>query len=451
MIQPQKPSSSDPIAKLPFDEQAERAVLGAILRNGDHMMMASELLDSSYFFKESHRHIFSSQLDLYKNNEGIDVVTVSSALQSNVKARNIGPAYLVELTENCPVTQNIEHYAQIVRKTHFLRRIIQSSHDAIVRAQNHQESVEGFIESLEKEFLEISNQHDKAGLVKADVVIESTIEQIQKNIEHEGEVTGVPTGFIGIDNLIGGWQNSDLTIVAARPGMGKTALMLNFMMHAVHADKKVAFFTLEMSKEQLMSRVLSTEARVDSMRLRRGDLNEEETDRLMDCARKIYAKKDTIGIDETPALSILELRSRCRRYKKENGLDLIIVDYLQLMVAGGARREASREREISEISMGLKSLAKELNVPVITGSQLNRGPDARPDKRPKMSDLRESGSIEQDADMIMMIYRDEVYNPNSERAGIAEVIVGKNRHGSTKTIDLAYQPNFVSFHNLISE
>jgi len=439
MVQPQKPSSSDLIqAKLPFDEQAERAVLGAILRNGDHMMMASELLDSSYFFKESHRHIFSSQLDLYKNNEGIDVVTVSSALQSNVKARNIGPAYLVELTENCPVTQNIEHYAQIVRKTHFLRRIIQSSHAAIVRAQNHQESVEGFIESLEKEFLEISNQHDKAGLVKADVVIESTIEQIQKNIEHEGEVTGVPTGFMGIDSLIGGWQNSDLTIVAV-------------MMHAVHADKKVAFFTLEMSKEQLMSRVLSTEARVDSMRLRRGDLNEEETDRLMDCARKIYAKKDTIGIDETPALSILELRSRCRRYKKENGLDLIIVDYLQLMVAGGARREASREREISEISMGLKSLAKELNVPVITGSQLNRGPDARPDKRPKMSDLRESGSIEQDADMILMIYRDEVYNPNSERAGIAEVIVGKNRHGSTKTIDLAYQPNFVSFHNLMTE
>ena len=255
----------------------------------------------------------------------------------------------------------------------------------------------------------------------------------------------------GSTNLIilsGGLQGSDLIILAARPGMGKTALVLNMASNAMFAGKNVAIFTLEMSKEQLMGRVLAAVSRVDSSRLRKGDLSDEEQDRLMEGARRIYERKEGFAIDETPGISLMELRSRCRRYHKEVGIDFIVVDYLQLMTAGTGKPE-SREREISEISMGLKNLAKELNVPVIALAQLNRGPDSRPDKRPKISDLRESGSMEQDADMILFVYRDEYYNPSSEDAGIAEVIVGKNRHGSLTTIKLAYQPSYVSFQNLI--
>jgi replicative DNA helicase len=263
-------------------------------------------------------------------------------------------------------------------------------------------------------------------------------------------VTGVTTGFNDLDTLTGGMQPSDLVIIAARPAMGKTAFVLNLATNAALSGKKVAIFTLEMSKEQLMARVLSSVARVDSSRLRKGDLSDEEQDRLMEGARRIYEYKTHLGIDETPGISLMELRSRCRRYHKENGLDMIVIDYLQLMTMG-ADRPDSREREISEISMGLKNLAKELKVPVIALAQLNRGPDSRPDKRPKLSDLRESGSMEQDADMIMFIYRDEYYNPASELTGIAEILIAKNRHGSTKTVKLAYQPNYVSFANLFQE
>jgi replicative DNA helicase len=286
--------------------------------------------------------------------------------------------------------------------------------------------------------------------LQADVVLESTIDEIQRKLELDGSITGVPTGFNDLDQITGGLQPSDLIILAARPGMGKTAFVLNLATNAALAGKKVAVFTLEMSKEQLMSRVLSAVSKVDSSRLRKGDLSDEEQDRLMEGARRIYERKECLGIDETPGISLMELRSRCRRYHKEYGLDMIIIDYLQLM-SGGEGKSESREREISEISMGLKSLAKELRVPVVALAQLNRGPDARPDKRPKISDLRESGSMEQDADMIFFIYRDEYYNPSSELAGIAELMIAKNRHGATKVVKLAYQPHYVSFQNLFQE
>ena len=304
---------------------------------------------------------------------------------------------------------------------------------------------------MEKQFLAIASEYDSQGIVKADKVLESTIEDIQKKLESDGSLSGVPTGFNELDNLTGGLQKSDLVILAARPGMGKTALVLNIATNAALAGQKAAIFTLEMSKEQLMGRVLASVARVDSSRLRKGDLSDEEQDRLMEGARRIYENKECLGIDETPGISLMELRSRCRRYHKENGLDLIVIDYLQLMSGSSQAKSESREREISEISMGLKNLAKELMVPVIALAQLNRGPDSRPDKRPKLSDLRESGSMEQDADMILFVYRDEYYNPNSELAGIAEVLVAKNRHGSTTTVKLAYQPNYVSFQNLFQD
>lgn len=434
----------------PHSKEAEKAVLGAVLRGADNLMLVEGLLKPDFFFFDAHQKIFSAIIELSANGDSVDIVTVAEGLRKfEVDNERFGPSYLVDLTENCPVAQNVEHYANIVRRHYYLRQIVDACQTTIKSAMACDGSVESFIEGIEKQFLTIAEGYDRKGIVKADKVLESTIEDIQRKLESDGTVSGVPTGFNDLDLLTGGLQGSDLIILAARPGMGKTALALNIATNASLKEKSVAIFTLEMSKEQLMGRVLSAVARVDSGRLRKGDLSDEEQDRLMEGARRIYGCRDYLGIDETPGITLMELRSRCRRYHKEFGLDMIIIDYLQLM--GSSGHTESREREISQISMGLKELAKELNVPVIALAQLNRGPDARPDKRPKLSDLRESGSMEQDADMILFVYRDEYYNPASELAGISEVIVGKNRHGSTTTIKLAFQPNFVSFQNLFQE
>lgn len=391
-------------------------------------------------------------LALYGEGSSPDVLTVAAALRSEDRDNPyLQAAYLAELMNSAPVAQNIDAYLEIIRKDYFLRNIIRTCQETINKAMGFQGSIEGYVEEIEKQFLAITESYDnKAGIVDAGRVLKSTIEMLEKRIKSEGTITGVPTGFNDLDAMTGGLGESDLIILAARPGMGKTALVLNFATNAAFAGYKVALFTLEMSKEQLMMRVLSTVARVDSSRLRKGDLSDQEQDQLVNGARQIHKFKDNLGIDETPGITLVELRSRVRRYHKENGVNLVIIDYLQLMGSTG-NAEKSREREISEISMGLKELAKELNIPVIALAQLNRGPDARPDKRPKISDLRESGSMEQDADMIFFVYRDEYYNPNSEMAGKAEIIIGKNRHGETGAITLAYQPNFVCFHNIYTE
>jgi len=434
---------------LPYSQQAERAVLGAILRDPDVLTLVESLLIPDHFFQDVHKKIYQAISELSAVGESADILTVADKLRSaEADAEYLGPAYLVELTESCPVTQNVEHYAKIVRSDFYRRKIIVACHETIQGALNFQGTLESYIESVEKEFLAIASEHDRKGLMPGRQVLDATIEEIEKRLERGDEITGVTTGFNELDHLVGGWQPGDLVILAARPGMGKTAFALNCAAAAAKSKKHVAIFTLEMTKEQLMSRVLSSEARVDSARLRRGDLSEEEEDRLAQGARQVYDMSSEVSIDETPGVSLMELRSRCRRHKKEFGLDLIVVDYLQLMSGSTISRTESREREISEISMGLKSLAKELSVPVIALAQLNRGPDARPDKRPKISDLRESGSMEQDADMILFIYRDEYYNPSSEDQGIAELLVAKNRHGATTTIKLAFQPNFVTFQNL---
>jgi replicative DNA helicase len=434
---------------LPHSIDAEKAVLGAILSDADSLTLIEGMLEAKHFFIDSHQKIYEAILQLSAAGESADIVTVAEKLRHN-QIRDLGPAYLIDLTENCPVAQNLEHYARIVRNMYYRRGVIKVCQEVVEGAENYEGNIESFIESVEKQFLQISSEYDRKGIISADIVLESTIDEIQRKLELEGVVTGVTTGFNDLDTLTGGMQPSDLVILAARPAMGKTAFVLNIATNAALSGKKVAIFTLEMSKEQLMARVLSAVARVDSSRLRKGDLSDEEQDRLMEGARRIYEHKTHLGIDETPGISLMELRSRCRRYHKENGLDMIVIDYLQLMTMG-ADRPDSREREISEISMGLKNLAKELKVPVLALAQLNRGPDSRPDKRPKLSDLRESGSMEQDADMIMFIYRDEYYNPASELTGIAEILIAKNRHGATKTIKLAYQPNYVSFQNLFQE
>ena len=438
---------------LPHSLDAEKAVLGAVLRDSDQLNLVEGMLQPKHFFLDAHIKIYEAILELSSAGEMPDIVTVAEKLRQFDGDENyLGPRYLVDLTENCPVTQHVEFYSNIVRRYFYLRKIIQACHQTIDGAMRCDGQVEEYIEDIEKEFLSISSEYDRKGIVRAEEVLKFTMDELQKNMESDGSVTGVPTGFVDLDELTGGLQTSDLIILAARPGMGKTAFALNIVTNAIFNKKSVVFFTLEMSKEQLMGRILSSVSRVDSSRLRKGGLSDDELDRLMDGARRIHEYGDYFGVDETPGITLMELRSRCRRYKKEFGrLDFVVVDYLQLM-GSNSRRNESREREISQISMGLKELAKELKIPVFSLAQLNRGPDSRTnDKRPKISDLRESGSLEQDADLILFIYRDEYYNQSSEFAGIAEIIIGKNRHGDSKTIKLSFQPSFVSFQNLAKD
>lgn len=437
---------------LPHSIEAEKAVIGAVFQNQDHLNVIQDkaALQPDHFFFESHRRIFSAILELDKKSEPCDLITTIEHLKST-GVDSIGATYLIELAQSCPVSANIEYYARIVRDAYVKRRLIEKGQEIIQKALAAEGSSQDLLASLEQELLAISSDNDRRGegLVSGSEVLQETIGVLEQRILSDSIITGVTSGFTDLDTLTGGWQRSDLIILAARPAMGKTALALNFATNALKAGKNVAVFSLEMSRSQLMERILASEGRVDSSRLRKGDLGDDDQDRLMHAVRTVNSYGSRFYIDETPGVSISELRSRCRRHKKEFGLDLIIIDYLQLLTGSSESKRDGREREVSEISMSLKNLAKELNVPVISLAQLNRGPDSRPDKRPKSSDLRESGSLEQDADMILFVYRDEYYNPNSEDAGKAELIFGKNRHGGQGTVFLAYMPNFVSFHNLI--
>ena len=423
--------------------------MGAVLRDADAFNLIADKLKAEQFYLDAHRDIFQAMCELYQLNEPTDILTVAEKLRRQHADNDfLGPAYLVELTENSPFTQNIEYYARVVSEYYFLRRIINACQSTVKKAMSYDGEVSGFIEDIEKEFIAIANQQDSGGIATTHEVLDKTIAEIETRLNSDGAMTGVPSEFSDLDRNTGGWQRSDLVIIAARPGMGKTAFALNCVINSVKAGKHTVIFTLEMSKTQLMERIISSEARIDSSKMRKGDLNEEEQDRLMHGIRGIGTMPAMLGIDETPSISLLELRSRCRRFKKEYGLDLIVIDYLQLMGPSGTKKYESREREISEISGGLKALAKELNVPVIALAQLNRGVEGRPDKVPKLSDLRESGSMEQDADMILFLYRDEYYNPNSEDAGKAMLRIAKNRHGSLQDIYLAFAPNFLKFTNL---
>lgn len=446
------------ISLLPHSVEAEKAVLGSIFLspNNFDLVIDKASLTSEQFFVDLHRRIFDAMASLHRDNHQIDVITLSDILKKDgaSSSEKLTPVFLVELTEGCPVAQNVEYYAQIIKKNYYLRRVIRSCHTTIQKAQSFSGATEDFIGNIEQEFLQIVKEQDTGdGLIPAKDVLLSTLEDLENRIKNEGSVTGVASGFFDLDKITGGWQKSDLIIVAGRPGMGKTAIALNWALNAIKSEQSnsIAIFTLEMSRNQLMERLLSSEGRIDSTNLRKGNLTEEDQDRLMQAARTINENGSKIVIDETPGITLSEIRSRCKRFKKEMQLDLIIIDYLQLMSGSETAKKQGREREISEISMGLKSLAKELSVPVIAVAQLNRGPDSRPDKRPKISDLRESGSMEQDADQILFVYRDDYYNPNSELAGKAEVIIAKNRHGETASVYLAWLPNYVAFHNLIKE
>ena len=429
----------------PHSVDAEKAVLGAILNEPTTFINVANILRQEHFYLENHQLIYAVITELDRDGRAADIITVAELAGYRGK---ISVAYLSELVDSCPVTLNIDRYAHIVKHCYLRRKIIKSCQEVIKKALHYDGRDEEFLEQIEKELLQATEEQEQHGLVPAGEIMRVAMDELESRIGMGDKLTGVPTGFKDIDAVTGGWQASDLIILAARPGMGKTALALNWAVAAARNGFPTAVFSLEMSSSQLIMRLLASEAKIDSAKMRRGNLNENERDLLMRGMRQLNDLPALLSIDDTPAITMMELRSRCRRFQREHGLGLILIDYLQLLGRNVETRYENREREISEISRSLKALAKELTVPVISLAQLNRGPDARPDKRPRMSDLRESGSMEQDADLVLFIYRDEYYHQSSEDAGKAEVIIGKNRHGPMEKIDLAFLANYVAFHTL---
>ena len=441
----------------PHSQESEKAVLGAILKEPIHLTgIISDGLLAEHFFGDAHRRIFQAIIELDETKDPIDIVSVAEKLKcgANSQGQEIGYGYLIELVQAAPVAQNSGYYATQIKKHAYLRRIGSIGPSVTSRAATADGDVTEFLSEFDKEIQAIfSEQNRQQGLMHAEKILDSTLEEIERRINSNGAPTGIPSGFTDLDALTGGFQRSDLIILAARPAMGKTAFALNIAANAARHNFPTVFFSLEMPKNQLMMRLISAEGKIDSSRLRKGDLEAEDLNRLTEATNKIM--RMPISMDDTGGITLAEMRSRLRNYDRElkqsdkdSGIGLVIIDYLQLM-GTSSKRADSREREVAELSGGLKALAKELNVPVIVLSQLNRSADTRTDHRPKTSDLRESGAIEQDADLIMFVYRDEYYNPNSEDAGKAEIIIAKNRHGSLEEIKLAAQLKFVSFYNLM--
>ncbi len=429
----------------PASMEAEEAVLGAILLQGAALDRVADWLRPEDFYREAHGKIFRAMLDLYQRREPVDLVTVTSRLQhKDVLGQVGGPVMLTELSEQVGSAANIEYYARLVQERSILRRLIGRCEEIAASCYEPIEDVPELLDWAEGQIFEIAESTMRAGIVAVGPLAGAELATLQAIGERGELVTGVASGFLDLDKYTAGWQPSDLIVVAARPSMGKTALALNLAFNAAEKGVAVAFFSLEMAKEQLVRRLLGALAQVDSARLRRAFLSREDWDNLRAAARQL--ERLSMVIDDSPAATVLDIRAKCRRLKAEDKLGLVIIDYLQLM--RGRRDLSSREQEISEISRSLKALAKELNVPVIALSQLNRKLEDRPNKRPQLADLRESGAIEQDADVVVFIYRDEVYREESPDQGKAEIIIGKQRNGPTGKLMLAYRGRLVRFDNL---
>ncbi len=436
---------------LPHNLEAERSILGAILLDDKAVFTVYEILRSDDFYLEGHRRIFERMLALANESRPVDLITLKDELQRAADLENVGgPAYLASLTDGLPRAINIEHYAQIVKEKATLRRLIQISNEVMARSYQNEDTAEEILLEVEKKVFEIASRQFRTGFAPIDSIVSSVFKQIEEVSNRKSKVTGLESGFSELDKMTAGLHPADLVIVAARPGLGKTSLCLNIAQHVgIRKRASVAIFSLEMSKEQLVKRLLCAEAEIDAHRINTGYLNKEDWSRL---SRASGALADTrIFIDDSAGINVGEMRSKVRRLKLEHGLDLIIVDYLQLM-SGSTQRYENRTQEISQISRGLKGLAKELNVPVIAVSQLSRAVEARRgDHRPQLSDLRESGSIEQDADLVLFIYREEMLNPTPDNAGIAELIIGKQRNGPTGTLNLAFIKQYTKFADLYQE
>lgn len=430
----------------PYNLEAEQSVLGSMLLSKDAVIVATEQLQPEDFYKESHRRIFEVITKLYENREPVDLITVTEALRSSKLLEQVGGAtYLTTLTETVPTASNISYYCKIVEEKALIRRLINTTSSILSMAYDPENDVEDLLDEAERKIFEIAQKQRVESFYHIKDILFDTFERIEELYNSEGGITGVPTGFPDLDEKTSGLQPSDLILIAARPSMGKTAFALNIAQNAAIRYKiPVAIFSLEMSKEQLVQRMLCAESNVDSHKLRTGRLDEEDWPKL---ARAMGPLSEApIYIDDTPGISSLELRAKARRLKAEKGLGLIIIDYLQLMSSKG--NSENRQQEISEISRSLKALARELSVPVVALSQLSRAPELRSDHRPILSDLRESGSQEQDSDVVAFLYREDYYNPDTDRKNIAEVIIAKQRNGPTGTVELVWLPRFTKFASI---
>ena len=420
----------------PHSVEAEQSVLGSILLDKEAMISVSETLVPEDFYKEAHKVIYESMLKLYNSQSEIDLITLTDELRDQGYLDDIGGiAYITSLSTVVPTTSNIKYYVNIVKEKSISRQLISAANDIINLGYDGSAKVEYVLENAEKKIFDISQERATNDFQPINQVISEELSMLEKLYEEKNDVTGLTTGFRDLNKKINGLQRSDLLLIAARPAMGKTAFALNLVQNAaLKGDASVAVFSLEMSKEQLVQRMIASQSTVELKKIKTGTLADNDWPRITDGMAILSGAK--IHIDDTPGIKISELRSKCRKLKIEKGLDLVLIDYLQLMEGEG--QNESRQQEIAKISRSLKILAKELDCPVVALSQLSRAPEQRADHRPMLSDLRESGSIEQDADIVMFLYRDEYYNPDTEKKNIGEVIVAKNRHGETGTVELVW-------------
>ncbi len=431
----------------PHDIEAEQAVIGSMLTDKDSVISAVEVLKEEDFYREDNKVIYGAIMNLYNRGEPVDIITLKDELVTLGKFEGIGGLeYLAELPEKVPTTANVEKYIKIVEEKSMLRTLIRTANELIVLGYDQTQEVEDIMDVAEKKIFNVMQRKNQKGYSSMKDILVDSFTQLEELYNRKQHITGVPTGFADLDYKTAGLHNSDLILVAARPAMGKSAFALNIASNAaVRANVPVAIFSLEMSKEQMGNRILCSEAMVDSNKVRTGKIEDEDWAKLALASGEL--SESQIFIDDTPGISIMEIRAKCRKMKLEKNIGLVVIDYLQL-VQGSSKKGGSREQEISEISRSLKILAKEINVPVIALSQLSRAPEQRPDHRPMLSDLRESGAIEQDADIVMFLYRDDYYNEESEKKNVAEVIIAKHRAGSTGTVELLWLGNYTKFANI---
>ena len=435
------------LAKIPpHDIDAEQAVLGSMLTDKEAVNAAIESLKEDAFYRDDNRIIFQAIVNLYSKSEPIDIITLKDELESMDKFEQVGGyEYLASLPDKVPTTANVQKYIKIVEEKSILRNLIKTANEIIELGYDPTEDVEDIMEGAEKKIFDIMQSKNQKGYTPIKDVLVESFTKLEELYNRKQHITGVPTGFAELDYKTAGLHGSELILVAARPAMGKTAFALNLATNAaLRGNAPVAIFSLEMSKDQLVNRILCSEAMVDSNKVRTGKLDEDDWVKLAGAIGPLSEAE--MYIDDTPGISVMEIRTKCRKLKMEKNIGLVVIDYLQLVQ--GNKRTASREQEISEISRSLKILAKEINVPVIALSQLSRAVEQRPDHRPMLSDLRESGAIEQDADIVMFLYRDDYYNKESEKKDIAEVIIAKQRGGQTGTVELLWMGNYTKFVNL---
>ncbi|AYF53930.1 replicative DNA helicase [Clostridium botulinum C] len=435
-----------PLRVLPHNIQAEQTVLGCMIKDKTSIAQAAEALRGNDFYRESHKIIFEAILELYSKDVPVDMVTLIEKLKSTERLQIVGGiTYIAELSDSVESTINVSSYIKIVEEKSILRKLIEASANITEECYLKQEDVPSVLDRAEKRVFDIAQKRTSSDFEPISNVLERGFEQIEKIFNNKGETTGIPSGFPELDAKTSGFQPGDMILIAARPSMGKTTFAINIAEYAaIREGKSVVVFSLEMSKEQLAYKILCSEANVDMLKLRTGELEDNDWERIAKASGPIAASK--IFIDDTAGVSVMEMRSKCRRLKIEHGIDLIVIDYLQLM--SGSSNSESRQQEVSEISRSIKALAKEMHCPVIALSQLSRAPEQRADHRPMLSDLRESGSIEQDADLVMFLYRDEYYNKETEDKNIAECIIAKQRNGPVGTVKLAWLGQYSKFGRL---